>query len=138
MKRLRGKKIFRDYIEYAMTGQLETGELLNKGAENDFELAAGKMIQDGGYEVEPQVGVRGFRIDLGVTHPDYPYGFIAGVECDGATFHSSASASDRDSIRQDILEGLGWKIYEFGQQIGSDPEKEKKKFLIGYPQFGLV
>jgi hypothetical protein len=34
---------------------------------------------------------------------------LAAVECDGATYHSGASVRDRDRIRQEILEGLGWK-----------------------------
>lgn len=126
----RGKTIFRDYIEYAMTGKLETGAILSAEADSDFEIAVGMMIEEAGYKVTPQVGVKGFRIDLGVTHPDYPHGFIAGVECDGAAFHSSASARDRDSIRQDILESLGWKIYRiWSTDWFTDPSKEKDKFF---------
>ena len=88
------------------------------------------MIEEAGYKVTPQVGVKGFRIDLGVTHSDYPHGFIAGVECDGAAFHSSASARDRDAIRQDILESLGWKIYRiWSTDWFTDPSKEKDKFF---------
>ena len=60
-----GKTIFRDYIEYAMTGKLETGAILNAEADSDFEISVGKMIEEAGYKVTPQVGVKGFRIDLG-------------------------------------------------------------------------
>ena len=52
-----------------------------------------------------------FFIDIGVKHDGYPYGFILGVECDGATYHSSKSARDRDRLRQEILENVGWSIY---------------------------
>jgi very-short-patch-repair endonuclease len=55
--------------------------------------------------------VAGYRIDLGVKHAKYPYGYLMGVECDGATYHSSKSARERDVIRQQVLEGLGWRIY---------------------------
>ena len=34
----------------------------------------------------------------------------AGVECDGATYHATATARDRDRIRQIVLEGLGWTL----------------------------
>lgn len=64
-----------------------------------------------GCEVVPQVGVAGFRIDLGVRHPDWPYGYILGVECDGAAYHSSKSSRDRDRLRQEVLEGLGWRLH---------------------------
>ena len=52
-----------------------------------------------------------FRIDLGVVHPDAPGRFLAGVECDGASYHSSPTARDRDRVRQIILENLGWHLF---------------------------
>ena len=51
-----------------------------------------------GCQTVPQVGVTGYFIDIGVKHPDWPHGFIMGVECDGATYHSSKSARDRDRL----------------------------------------
>ena len=59
----------------------------------------------------PQVGVAGFFIDLAVRHPSKPGTFLLGVECDGAGYHSGRSARDRDRLRQEILENLGWKIH---------------------------
>ena len=63
-----------------------------------------------GWTVRPQIGVSDFRIDLGVVHPDRPGDFLAGVECDGAMYHSALTARDRDQVRQAVLEGLGWRI----------------------------
>ena len=60
--------------------------------------------------MHPQIGVSGFRIDLGVVDPDAPGAYLAGVECDGATYHRGATARDRDRLRQVVLEGLGWRI----------------------------
>lgn len=51
-----------------------------------------------------------YRIDLGIVNPDRAGAFLAGIECDGAQYHSSATARDRDKIRQAVLEGLGWNI----------------------------
>jgi REase_MTES_1575 len=62
-----------------------------------------------GYEVKPQLGVAGFFIDIAVRNPDRPGEFLAGIESDGATYHSGFSVRDRDRIRQEILESLGWK-----------------------------
>src|SRR5206468_3511756 len=54
---------------------------------------------------------RNFRIGtLAVRDPSSPGRFLLGVECDGATYHSSKSARDRDILRQQVLEGLGWTI----------------------------
>ncbi len=63
------------------------------------------------YEVEPQVGVAGFFVDLAVKDPAKPGRFLLGVECDGATYHSARWARDRDRLRQDVLESRGWIIH---------------------------
>jgi transcription elongation GreA/GreB family factor/very-short-patch-repair endonuclease len=66
-------------------------------------------VKGKGYEVVPQLGVAGFRIDIAVRHPDYKSVFLAANECDGASYHSGVTVRDRDRIRQEILEGLGWR-----------------------------
>ena len=63
-----------------------------------------------GWEVRTRIGVSGFRVDLGVVHPEIAGAYLAGIECDGARYRSSATARDRDKLRQAVLEGLGWTI----------------------------
>jgi len=67
------------------------------------------MLKLRGYEVTPQLGVAGYRIDIAVKHPDVPGSYLAAIECDGASYHSAMSVRDRDRIRQEILESLGWR-----------------------------
>ena len=43
-------------------------------------------------------------VDLGVVHPDFPGRYLAGVECDGATYHRSATARDRDRLREMVAD----------------------------------
>lgn len=78
--------------------------------ESVFEQEVAEELQKRGWVVHPQVGVSGFRVDLGVVHPDTPGRYLAGVECDGATYHRSATARDRDRLRESVLRGLGWSI----------------------------
>lgn len=80
------------------------------GYESPFEEAVAAELMNKGWEVVPQVGVSRFRIDLGIVHPDQRGSYLAGVECDGATYHSSATARDRDKVRQEVLSGLGWEL----------------------------
>jgi very-short-patch-repair endonuclease len=54
--------------------------------------------------------VSGFRTDLGVINPDAPGLYLSAIECDGASFHSSATARDRDFLRKQVLRGLGWEV----------------------------
>ena len=78
--------------------------------DSDFEIAVMKQLTEAGFECVPQVGVAGFKIDVGVRDPGMPGRYLMGIECDGATYHSSKSTRDRDRVRQGVLEGLGWDI----------------------------
>lgn len=109
----RGVKDFKAFLDFADRGAIalaaqDSGSL--GGVDSPFEAAVREALIQKGWEVHTQIGVSGFRIDLGIRHPDYAGAWLAGVECDGATYHSSATARDRDRIRQAVLEGLGWKV----------------------------
>lgn len=101
------------FVEYAYRGpraiaQASRGSV--GGADSPFEQAVAAELYQRGWTVIPQVGVSKFRIDLGVVHPDRPGDYLVGVECDGATYHSAATARDRDKVRAAILEDLGWRL----------------------------
>ena len=103
----------KNFLDYADRGAIalparEEGSL--GPAENPFEEAVAEAFRAKGWEVRTQIGVSGFRIDLGIVHPDRAGAYLAGIECDGATYHSSASARDRDQIREAVLRNLGWEI----------------------------
>ena len=78
--------------------------------ESPFEEAVAAELASRGWSLVPQVGISGFRIDIGVKHPDLEGAYLAGIECDGAAYHSSATARDRDKVREQVLRGLGWTI----------------------------
>jgi very-short-patch-repair endonuclease len=104
----------RDYLEFAERGPVAlSAEIESQGGdfESPFEESVAEAARSLGYEIVPQVGVGGFRIDLGVVDPGAPGRFLLGIECDGATYHSTPTARDRDRLRQEILEGLGWRIH---------------------------
>jgi len=104
-----GTKALREYLEFARSGVLADVGPTAGAAESDFELAVTEVLKDSGYQVVPQLGVSGFRIDIAIKHPAYPSAYLAAIECDGASYHSGVSVRDRDRIRQEILESLGWK-----------------------------
>jgi transcription elongation GreA/GreB family factor/very-short-patch-repair endonuclease len=106
-----GTRALRHYLDYARSGRLigPDPEKPDAEPESDFEAAVIDALRQRGYEVQPQLGVAGFRIDIAVRHPQHRSGYLAAVECDGATYHSGTSVRDRDRIRQQILEALGWE-----------------------------
>lgn len=108
-----GAHLLKAYLEYAERGveSLATSvTLTNRDCESPFEEEVTSALIRQGLEPVPQVGCGGFRIDLALKHPKRPGEFCLGIECDGATYHSSRTARDRDRIRQSVLEDLGWRI----------------------------
>ena len=110
----RGLNDLKQFLQFAESkGELDLGSHSKDsvgGFDSPFEEAVSEALQMRGWIVVPQVGVSGFRIDLGIKHPHKPGSYLAGVECDGATYHRSSTARDRDKTRQLVLEGLGWNI----------------------------
>jgi hypothetical protein len=104
-----GTKALRNYLDYARSGCLTTEEETGHEPESDFELATIDFLKQHGYDVTPQLGVAGYRIDIAVKHPDFPGAYLAAIECDGAAYHSALTVRDRDRIRQEILEAMGWR-----------------------------
>ena len=80
-------------------------------ADSAFEQDVTDVVRNLGYLADPQVGSAGFRIDIGVRHPDRPGTYLLAIECDGATYHSALWARERDRLRQDVLEHLGWRFH---------------------------
>ncbi|GJE16086.1 DUF3320 domain-containing protein [Methylobacterium marchantiae] len=110
----RGVRDFKHFLDFAEHGAraLETAAAPTGGdIESPFEGAVMAALAARGWRIVPQVGVSVFRIDLGIVHPDAPGRYLAGVECDGATYHRAATARDRDRLREWVLTDLGWRIH---------------------------
>jgi superfamily I DNA and/or RNA helicase len=116
------------YLEFAEKGPIALAEQSTAAYgvdqfDSDFEQAVALALRGKGWKVQTQIGVSKFRVDLGVIHPDHPGVYLAGVECDGATYHSSPSARDRDRIRHLILENFGWRLIRlWSTDYFQDPE----------------
>ncbi|GAK34153.1 hypothetical protein JCM17846_28270 [Iodidimonas nitroreducens] len=106
-----GPRILKRFLDFAKTGNMEERVATGAEADSPFEEDVAAVIRSLGYLADPQVGTAGFRIDLGVRHPDQPGQYLLAVECDGATYHSALWARERDRLRQDVLEGLGWRFH---------------------------
>ncbi len=122
-----GTKALRDYLDFARRGVLVATDECEREPDSDFEVSVANVIRSLGYDVKSQLGVAGFFLDMAVRNPDRPGEFLAAIECDGATYHSGFSVRDRDRIRQEILESLGWKerIYRiWSTDWFYDPRKE--------------
>ncbi len=77
------------------------------------------------------MGVAGFFIDLAVKDPAKGGTYLLGIECDGARYYSGRSARDRDRLRQEILEKLGWKIHRVWSTDWFKSRESEIKRLVG-------
>lgn len=122
----------KQYIDFAERGPISLPqETIKKHGikqgdrlfEGDFEQTLAIALRDKGWDVRTRIGVSKLRIDLGVFHPKKADIYLAGIECDGATYHQSPSARDRDRVRHIVLEGLGWNILRvWATDYFHDPE----------------
>jgi len=110
-----GAQHFKDYLQYVKDG---TEALVRNDRVEDtldfnseFEEAVYDALEKAGHDVISQVQSSSYSIDLAIKHPNQPDQFVLGIECDGAAYHSSKTARDRDRTRQLVLEGLGWNIH---------------------------
>ncbi len=109
-----GARRLREYLDYAENGEIALERAISVNPfeqfDSEFELEVCEFLREKGFEVDTQVGCSSFKIDLGLKRPGTS-DYVLAIECDGATYHSSKNARDRDRLRQQILEGMGWKFY---------------------------
>jgi very-short-patch-repair endonuclease len=107
-----GPRLLREFLAYAEHRRLG-GQTITAAAEAEspFEREVAVELMRRGVRVQPQVGVCGYRVDLGVLDSDVPGRFVCGIECDGVAYHSMETVRDRDRLRQQLLEDRGWIIH---------------------------
>ncbi len=107
----RGMRLLKQYLRFAASSGTEIYEEAGTAAErNPFELDVEDALRARGVEVVPQYGVSRYRIDLVAMHPKLTGRRVLAIECDGASYHSTPTVRDRDRLRQEHLERLGWRF----------------------------
>jgi very-short-patch-repair endonuclease len=106
-----GARILKRFLKYAETGVIEEQISTSQDADSPFEEAVAAVMEGLGYKVDKQVGSAGFKIDLAVRHPSQSGRYMLAVECDGATYHRALWARERDRLRQEVLENMGWRFH---------------------------
>ncbi len=107
-----GTSTLHAYLEYAENGPAgfksttKTAEF-----ESPTEEDVAMVLQRLGYAFVPNVGCSCCPIDMGVVDPNNSAGYLLGIEFDGTTYQNSSSARDRDRLRAQVLEQLGWRIH---------------------------
>ena len=130
------KKAFIQYLRYVKSEGSDLGDLsINQVPMNPFEQDIYDSLVERGIGLVPQYGVSGYRLDFAVQHPEEKGRYVLALEADGASYHSSETARDRDRIRQSHLEKLGWKFHRiWSQRWFKNKEEEIEIALIAIKQ----
>ena len=124
-----GARHLRYFLDYAMRGEAAlVGAVAHdpsREVDSPFEASVRDALRARGHEVHTQIGCSGYRIDLAIVDPDAPGRYLIGIECDGATYHSAATARDRDRLRASVLRSLGWQLARiWSTDYWHDPVRE--------------
>jgi very-short-patch-repair endonuclease/DNA polymerase III delta prime subunit len=125
-----GVRALKEFLHYAQHGNMQavvSEEVLQK---TPFEEQVADHLIAAGYTVHRQVGNKGFYIDLAIVDPENPAKYLIGITCDGAAYNAARSARDRDRLRQQVLEEMGWKIYRvWSTDWFRHPARELRRLL---------
>ncbi len=102
----------RTFLAYAESGQMpDNPTVSNREVDSPFQRAVAARLTERGYQVQQEVASGGRFVDIAIVDPQQSGRYVIGIECDGASYHSSRSARDRDRLREQVLVGLGWKLH---------------------------
>ena len=126
-----GPQMLRDYVAYAASAGRDLG-FARREAEplNPFEIDIKNRLEAQGIPLQPQYGASGYWIDFAAMHPDQPGRPVLAIEADGARYHSAINARERDRLRQEHLERLGWRFHRiWSTEWFRNPEAEVDKVV---------
>ncbi len=128
--RARGVADLKAFLEYAETGASVSSQAVSAKAEamGAIESEVAQALRRKGWKVDERIGRSGYRVDLGVTSTDRPDEYLLGIEFDGPGYGKARTARDRDKLRKDVLEELGWILHRvWAADWIRDPIKEVEK-----------
>ncbi|MDO4571296.1 MAG: DUF4011 domain-containing protein [Planctomycetia bacterium] len=126
-----GVKMLRDYIDFARSGceEMRLAPSVEQ-ADSSFEEAVLRFIESSGYDAVANLGSSSYKIDVAVRHPIQRDKFILAVECDGNSYHRTRTVRERDRLRREVLESMGWSVYRvWSADWIKDPKTEGEKLL---------
>lgn len=127
----RGVADLKHYLQFAIQGApalVAQTSPTGLSPDSPFEVEVLNHLLDQGWQVHCQVGCSSYRIDLAVVDPRAEGRYLLAIECDGASYHSAATARDRDKLRQMVLERLGWTVHRiWSTEWWTNREREQQR-----------
>ncbi len=128
--RATGAAHLRSFLQFAARGADRRDDQAAPSFESQFEREVHQTLVNAGHRVRTAVGCAGYRVDLAVERPDQPGVYALGIELDGPRWAGAKTARDRERLRKQVLETLGWKVYRvWSTEWARDPEREAERLL---------
>lgn len=101
------------FLHFAEKGHLSVHpEDVQKTINKQYLSASiSKKLQEKGYDVKCNIGTSGFKMDIGIVHPDKPQQYILGIVIDGHYYYNAQTTNDREMVMPSVLRVLGWNIH---------------------------
>lgn len=123
-----GIRALKSFLYFAQHGKFSTEEDVPVSIKRPFEDLVANELERLGYTIRKKVGSHGFFIDLAVVDEENPGRYIMGIDCDGQAYAATKSARDRDRLRPQVLEAIGWKMYRiWSLDWYRNPERELER-----------
>jgi hypothetical protein len=130
-----GIRALKSFLYFAQYAKFEHSSESIVSDIRPFEDEVSKQLTSLGYIVRSKVGSAGFYLDLAIVDEHNPGRYIIGIECDGQNYARARSATDRDRLREQVLEMFGWNIYRvWSTDWYRNPERELKRLLEAIEQ----
>jgi len=128
-----GARMLAEYLEYAGSGGVPVAAAGSAAGPDPFGADVVSRLAAAGIAVVPRYGVGGYRVDFAAAHPGDPSRMILAIEADGLGYRDSASVRDRDRLRKEHLERLGWQVHRlWSTSWFADPEAEMTRLRAAY------
>ncbi|MXY45944.1 MAG: DUF3320 domain-containing protein, partial [Chloroflexi bacterium] len=129
--RSKGVRAFRNFLAYADSGEFAAMQAqASYAGASVFRREIAERLRERGYETHTDADSSEFFVDIAVTHPSQPGRYVLGIMCDGDSYHSSQSARDRDRLKEQVLQDLGWRLHRiWSADWFTDPQHELERAI---------
>ncbi|WP_422926346.1 DUF3320 domain-containing protein [Singulisphaera sp. PoT] len=112
LKRTRslGMRTFKSFLAYAegLAGTIAPTD--EDPSADSFVAVVRSELAKQGIEVRGPLGSTNASLEIAVVNPDAPSQYLLALETDGLPYQEATSARDRDRLRAQVLESLGWHL----------------------------
>ncbi|QXV64698.1 DUF3320 domain-containing protein [Mucilaginibacter sp. 21P] len=130
-----GLRTLKSFLYFAQHAKFDQSEPVISNDVRPFEEEVAAQLEKAGHTVRSKVGSLGFYIDQAVVDPENPGRYLLGIECDGNAYASATSATDRDRLRNQVLELFGWNLYRvWSTDWYRNPSRELQRLLKAVEQ----